>query len=267
MKILISVIMTVYNAEDFLEETILSILKQTYQNFEFLIVNDNSTDRSLKILEKYEKLDNRIKVINLGKLGRGKALNVALENSKGEYIANIDSDDPSYSNRLEVQKEYLDKNSDVVLVGSDSIIIDEKSQKIGEMKNPRTYKEIKNIMPKKCPFNHSSVMYRKNVILKIGGYNQELSGQLDYDLWIRILKDFKAENIAQILVTKRIHKNQYFEGNILTKSYRLLLKNQVRAIKELKLSKINYIYIIRLIIKISIPRKIKLYIKNLNKNI
>ena len=110
----VSVVMTVFNGEKFLREAIDSVLCQTFKNFELIIVNDASTDNSLKIIQEKSSLDQRIKIINLKEnLGMANALNIAINDSKADYIARMDSDDIMYKNRLEEQVSYMSKHKDV----------------------------------------------------------------------------------------------------------------------------------------------------------
>ncbi|MFR4520086.1 MAG: glycosyltransferase [Fusobacterium sp.] len=271
-KELVSVIMTVYNGEKYLKKTIESILTQTYDNFEFLILDDGSTDNSNKIILEYKKIDKRIKVFNKGRVGRAQGLNYLVSIAKGKYVANIDSDDFSYKKRLEKEVEFLEKNKKIVLVGTGSNLIDEEDKIIQEKIMPLNYEKIRKISARICPFNHSSVMFRKKEVIELGNYNKNLKAQIDYDLWIRIIKEYEVANLKEILSTKRVHSNQYFEQGILKINYgKLFLENKLslKAIKELKLSKINYIYIsydfIKYLILSKISTKNKLYLKKLLK--
>jgi glycosyltransferase involved in cell wall biosynthesis len=123
----VSVVMSVYNGEKYLCEAIDSILNQTFENFEFLIVNDGSTDRTLEILQSYR--DPRIKVINNERnIGLTASLNKGLKIAKGEYVARMDADDVSFPHRLEQQKAFLDRNPRVAMVGSWAEVIDESGK-------------------------------------------------------------------------------------------------------------------------------------------
>lgn len=256
---MVSIIMTVYNAEKYLSETIESILNQTYQNYEFIIINDLSTDGSLEILRSYEKISKKIQLVSDKKYGRGKALNRALEIAKGDYIANIDADDPSFFNRIKIQREYLLKNPKISLVGTGTQIIDEKGEVIDEIIPLENNYDLRKALGKYNPFNHSSIMFRKSDILSIGGYNENIPAQIDYELWIRIAARYQISNIKEILSKKRIHSTQYFERNILKKNFLKLQKNNIFAIKSLNLPKYYYIYILLNIIYSNIPLRYKRY--------
>lgn len=136
-KPLISVVMPVYNSNGFLKGAIESIKKQTYRNFEFIIVNDGSTDKSAQILHSYRKKDKRIKIFkNKRRLGFDKALSLALSKAKGRFIARMDADDISAPDRLKKQLAHLLENPDIVAVGGQSKIIDEMGRIIGNKNLP-----------------------------------------------------------------------------------------------------------------------------------
>ncbi len=130
----VSIIMAVFNGEEFIEDSIKSVLKQTFKNFEFIIVDDGSIDNSLKIIKSYQAIDSRIKIITQKNNGLAKSLNVGIKNSKGKYIARIDADDLCYECRLEKQYLFMENNHLVDLIGSSVDVINENgvitSQKI-----------------------------------------------------------------------------------------------------------------------------------------
>ncbi|UTY38146.1 glycosyltransferase [Allocoprobacillus halotolerans] len=127
--VMISVIMSVYNDAKYLEKSIQSILNQTFKDFEFIICNDCSTDSSLSIIQEFQKLDSRIKIINNStNLGLAASLNKCIEISLGQYIARMDSDDISFKNRLEVEYNFLMEHQEYDVVGSKSITINENDE-------------------------------------------------------------------------------------------------------------------------------------------
>lgn len=198
----ISVIMSVYNGEEYLREAMDSILNQTFTDFEFIIVNDGSTDNSLKIIETYN--DERIGIINNEKnIGLTKSLNKALKQAKGEYIARQDADDISLPNRFEKQMKYFEENPEVALLGTSAYIIDETGeiiQKCVVLAKP----SIKSLL-KKNRFSHGSVMVKKEIVDKVGGYNDLLRYSQDYELWLRIAKCYEVRNLTQMLYKLRSH--------------------------------------------------------------
>jgi len=203
---LISIIMPVYNGGKYLHLAIESVLAQTYTNFEFIIINDGSTDDTKNILEKYSKLDDRIKIItNSVNLKIVKSLNIGLNAAKGEFIARIDSDDIWKKDKLKIQISYFENDSQLYLLGTSKQLIDENGKKIkGVERQIYEYGEIRRNILKYNLFCHSSVLYKKVIIDEIGQYNEKYKNTEDYEYWIRIIKHFKTEILKDILVFYRI---------------------------------------------------------------
>lgn len=198
----ISVVMPAYNAEKYIAEAIESILNQTYKNFEFIIVDDCSSDRTPEIIKRYAKKDKRIRYFrNKKRLGCTCSLNVGLRKSKGEYIARMDSDDISLPKRFIEQLKLISKGFDVV--GSNIIFID----KDGNEERMGIYsKNIGKIIKIKSPLAHPSVMFKRSFLEKVGYYNEKLKTAQDYDLWIRFyLSDAKLGVVNKILLKYRQH--------------------------------------------------------------
>ena len=201
----VTVLMAVYNGEHFLREAIDSILNQTYTDFEFLIVNDASNDRTSEILLSYT--DHRIKIINNEKNhGLTRALNKGLSIAKGKYIARQDADDISHRQRFEKQVAFLQSNPRVVLLGTQARIIDEKSRVYknqGETK-ALSHKAILYQFLFENPFIHTSVMFRKNIIYdELKGYNETFVYNQDFELWSRVIKHYEVSNLSEMLVDFR----------------------------------------------------------------
>ena len=202
---MITVLLSVFNGDRWLEKSINSILEQTYRNFEFLIINDGSKDNSLKIIDKYLKKDKRIRLISHENMGLTKSLNVGISNAKGNWIARIDSDDIACPRRLELQIIHAIKN-DLGLVGCQSNIIDENENFKKKVNIPINHnKIINNLKKQKASFSHSSVLFKKNLVLKLGGYRESMEKAQDYDLWLRISEVSKVGAIKYTGVLIRDH--------------------------------------------------------------
>ncbi len=201
----ISVIMSVYNGGTYLREAIESILNQTFTDFEFIIVNDASTDNSLETIQGYQ--DERISLINNeANIGLTKALNKAMIQARGEFLARQDADDISLPNRFEEQIKYLGKYPEVGLLGTSIYEIDESGNVIG--KNIALAKPgIKDLL-KSNKFSHGSVMFRNNIIDKLGGYNELLKSSQDHELWLRIAYHYEVRNLPGIFYKLRSHSNK-----------------------------------------------------------
>ena len=208
--------MPVYNAGDYLVEAIESIFKQSYQNFEFIIVNDHSTDNSGKIIQKYQKGNpDKIIAINLQRtLNRGgdACANVGLSKAKGKYIARMDADDISHPKRLEEQVNFLEKNKDIFLVGTNAFVINAKSKIIGQKLEPTTHNEIYKAYFTFHPIIHPSAMYRRIVNKKRFLYPKKFSANNDYYIFFKMLcHGHKFANLKKKLLYYRIHgKNDTF---------------------------------------------------------
>jgi glycosyltransferase involved in cell wall biosynthesis len=200
---LVSVIMPNYNNEKYLPEAIESILNQTYENFEFIIIDDCSNDGSWDLIKKYAKKDKRIRPFrNKINLGCTKSLNVGLKNANGIYIARMDSDDISITKRFEIQIDFLLNNKKVGVCGTNVILID----KTGKLISKRVYNKHpeKNIVIE-SPLAHPSVMFKKKLYDKYGGYNEKFDTVQDYEYWLRLYsKKVKFYNLQKYLLKYRL---------------------------------------------------------------
>jgi len=200
----LTVLMPAYNAADFIREAIDSVLNQTFLDFELLIINDGSTDQTKEIIESYS--DNRICLVSQENKGIAKALNIGLQLAKGELIARFDADDICLPGRLEKQFSFMEANPDCIVTGCEAEYITENGQHLFHFKCPAyTNEEIIKIIYHTCPFIHSSVMYRKEAILKAGGYPADAHNFEDHLLWIQIRKYGSYCNLAFPLLKVRLN--------------------------------------------------------------
>lgn len=206
---LVSVVMPAYNSEKYIAEAIESILNQTFKDFEFIIINDASTDKTLEIIKEYAKKDKRIIVINNEKnIKICKSLNRGIKISKGKYIARADADDISYPDRFQNQIEFMEKNDDVGVVGGYMQIFNGET---GKNISVRRYETEDKILRKNIffysPLSHPSVVFRKQVFDNIGLYNENYTDCEDLEFWFRIGFKYKFANIPKILIKYRHHPN------------------------------------------------------------
>ncbi len=188
----VSVIMSVYNGEKYLKEALESILSQIFADFEFIIINDGSTDKSYEILKSYK--DRRMEIINQEHMGLTKSLNKAIELARGEYIARMDADDISLPTRLEKQVDIIMSSSNVGLVGSWYEIIDELGRELVKVKVPCDFDCLRKYMLyENNPICHGSVMLERGLFRQVGGYREVFQYAQEYDLWLRLMEicDFK----------------------------------------------------------------------------
>lgn len=198
----ISVVMSVYNGARHLREAIDSVLNQTFSNFEFIIVNDASTDRSRDIVLSYS--DPRIVLIeNERNEGITRSLNKGLRAAQGLFIARQDADDISEPQRLEVEVDFLERFPDVGLVGTHAAFIDRKGRVFGTWETPATHEEIVKGMQYGNCFCHGSVMVRKRCLDTVGFYREAFKYAQDYDLWLLVSEQYRTANISMPLYRMR----------------------------------------------------------------
>lgn len=203
----VTVLMTVFNDERFVGQAIQSILCQTYEDFELIIVNDGSTDATSEIVAGYAASDDRVRVLTQSNSGTTAAANLGLGHARGIYVARLDSDDLSYRHRLRTEVDFLDAHPEVGLVGGGSDIIDEAGQVIG-VRNIRTSNPARVLMHR-CIYQQSDVMFRREVVLAIGGYRAKFRNAQDYDLWLRISEVRAVAKLDTVLGQWRLNPGGY----------------------------------------------------------
>jgi glycosyltransferase involved in cell wall biosynthesis len=200
----ITVLMPAYNTQKYIGQAIESVLKQTYTNFEFVIVNDGSTDSTRDIISSYN--DERIVLIDQPNMGVAAALNTGLIHSRAPYIARFDADDICHPQRLEKQIQFLLNNPDYILVGSDADYILENGDFLFRFNCiAYTHQQIMEKMYFYCPFMHPTVMYKKDSVCNAGGYPVDAHNFEDYLLWTSIAKKGKFYNLAEPLIKYRLN--------------------------------------------------------------
>jgi glycosyltransferase involved in cell wall biosynthesis len=236
----VTVLMAVYNGESHLTQAIDSILGQTYEEFEFVIIDDCSTDRSRDIVLSYG--DPRIRFLeNERNLGLARSLNRGLATARGEFVARLDADDISEPERLERQVAFLAAHSEVALLGTWYTEIDEEGQALGRYALPCDHTAIRWAMLFYCPFVHSAVMWRRALIeSQVGGYDESLRHSMDFDLWTRVAHHLPVANLSQYLVRLRLHPGSMTMtyGDHTLEGHRLRIATMARLLRwsELGLS-------------------------------
>ena len=199
----VNIIMSVYNGDKYLREAIDSILNQTFTDFEFIIINDGSTDQTKEILESYT--DPRIRLFHQENMGLTKSLNKGLRLAEGEYISRQDADDISEPERIEQEVKFLDDNPQVALVGTHVSFIDKQGKEFDGWKPPCGHEEIRKKLMKGNCFCHGSVMIRRECLSAIGVYREVFKHTQDYDLWLRLSERYKVANLNKVLYRFRRH--------------------------------------------------------------
>jgi glycosyltransferase involved in cell wall biosynthesis len=180
----VSIIMSVFNGEDFLEDSIKSVLNQTFKNFEFIIIDDGSLDKSLKIIKYFQAIDSRIKIITQNNNGLAKSLNVGIKYSKGKYIARIDADDLCCESRLEKQYMFMENNHLVDLIGSSVDVINENGAITSQKIQITEFKKIYQNRFLLSPVLHVT-FFGKRVFFENHSYRENFIYAQDYDLVLR----------------------------------------------------------------------------------
>jgi glycosyltransferase involved in cell wall biosynthesis len=204
----ISVIMPVYNAEKYISQAVESILTQTFQDFEFLITDDGSTDGTLTILDRYADIDGRIILKHQDNIGYVRTLNLLLESACGEYIARMDADDIAMPERFMHQLAYLNNHPKCAVIGTRALCVSSENIPVYEL-----FKETEHALIDRAHMDfagsailHPSVLMRHSLIQEIGGYRLKYSPAEDIDLWLRAAEHAKLANVPDLLMRYRLHQ-------------------------------------------------------------
>lgn len=202
----ISVVMPVFNCEKYLDEAISSMLNQTFGDFELIVVNDGSADGTDEVVRKYLGDERLVYKLNESNGGIVDALNLGLELAKADIVARMDGDDIAVPERLEIQYQFLEKNPDIVLVGSYIELIDDEGNYLSRKEFRTGPENIRKIFFYYGPHWHPTVMFRKDIVSSVGRYRKEYELIEDVDLYFRLIfAGFRTDNIPMYLLKYRIH--------------------------------------------------------------
>ncbi len=228
---LISIVMPVRNAGSFLIEAVESIRNQTYKNWELITVDDCSSDNSYEILKDFSKKDRRIKLFRNKKcLGVSGTANLALKKAKGDFIARMDADDISFPSRLEKQLIYLQKNKNVVAIGGQCNLINERGEKMGEKVFPTKTKDIKKMIFSNIPLQQPTLMVNCYLLPSdFCWYDEKQKTAEEVDLLFRLFQCGQVRNLKEKVLFYRIHgENTSLKDP--KKTFFLTLKTRIKAI-------------------------------------
>ncbi len=201
--------MSVYNGRRFLREAIESILSQTFCDFEFIIVDDGSTDGTAAILDSYTQSDPRVRVYHQDNRGQCASDNRGCGLARGKYIARMHADDVSTPDRFERQIRFLEDHEEVGLLGGAIEEINEQGMRISQWQPPQEDQRIRaGLRSFLCPLCHPAVVMRKQAFDATGGYRAQFLHGEDYDLWLRIIEGWRVANLPDMVLRKRIHAKQ-----------------------------------------------------------
>ena len=216
----LSVLMSVYNGAAYLQQAVDSILAQTFTDFEFIIINDGSTDETAVLLSQFT--DPRLRIVHQENIGLTRSLNRGIALATGRYIARMDADDVAWPGRFAAQAAFLDAHPEVVLLGTAYRHVDTARHRSIDIFPPTTNADIRRALLTENPICHSSAMMRRAALTAVGGYNEAFYYVQDYELWSRLAASGQVANLAEVLQTRHYHP-QNLSNNFQTELKRLAL--------------------------------------------
>ena len=261
MKDRISILLPVYNDEDFISKSISSVLKSTYKNFELIIINDGSTDKSPEIINHFK--DSRIKLYDKNNSGLIESLNYGLTKCNSGIIMRMDGDDEISENKIELQlKSFL--KSDSVLHGTGAEIINNDSKVLNKISVYEDHNDIiNNLRSLNTSLIHPSIMFYKDIILKAGGYDSKFEVAEDYELYYRISRIGKITNINLPLLRLRKNENNISKKRSSTQTLNTLIARKSYSENQNLLNVSNKFYDkIKLTVEKSIKFKFLVYLNS-----
>ncbi len=251
----VSIILATRNNCLYIMEAVESVLKQSYSNWELIVIDDQSTDNTSEVLQIYTESDKRIKYIkNAKRKGLVKSLNKGIKLSTGQYIGRIDGDDIWLNtDKLTKQIDFITKNPKAILVGTWGYKIDERGTKVSSLKYPTKDSDIKKYILFENCFIHSSVIFKKKIIVEMGSYDDVFTHAEDYALWLKVSKKGQIGNIPEYMVGYRINHHGVGYTN-----YNQQVRNTIKAVKKYHIEYPNYnLSLLLWYSRIVIPRSIR----------
>ena len=239
----VSVVSSVYNGEPYLDRAIPGILSQTYTDFEFILVDDGSSDGTLAELRKLEARDPRVRVFTPGRLGAAAAYNYGVAQARGEYIARQDFDDRSYPDRLRLQVALLDARPEVGMVGGHYVLVDERRGERYVRMPPAELLAIRAAMAKYVPIAHTLATFRRQAWTDAGGY-PVVNNLIDLRFYLRVAKvGWHFANVPEVLGEHYVHDASFFHRTLqYVERQRDLARVQAQSVRELGLPRWMYLY-------------------------
>ena len=205
----VTVLMSVYNGGRFLRDAVNSILRQSFVELEFIVVDDGSVDGSSDVLTSIASTDRRVRILSQPNRGLVAALNLGLKLARGAYVARMDADDVAIDTRLERQLHFMSLNPNVAVLGGAVEIIDARSLPVGRLTFPTGDLQIKNELQQgACPLCHPAVLMRTDAVRAVGGYRRVVADAEDYDLWLRLAERYQIGNLPDVVLRYRRHAAQ-----------------------------------------------------------
>ena len=243
MRPKVSVVSTVYNGEPYFDRAVPGILEQRFDDFEFVLVDDGSTDGSVALLHELARRDGRVRVFTPGRLGAAAAYNYGVEQAAGEYIARQDFDDRSYPDRLRLQAAYLDAHPDVGVVGGSYLLVDERRGERYVRTPPADHQAIVHAMARYVPIAHTTAMFRRAAWSAAGGYPL-VNNLIDLRFYLRVAKlGWRFANLPEVVGEHYVHDASWFHRSLkYVERQRDLAGVQAQAVRELGLPRWMYVF-------------------------
>jgi glycosyltransferase involved in cell wall biosynthesis len=236
VEVRVSVICTARDAEGTLARTVQSVLEQDMAEWEMIIVDDGSTDRTLEIARAFAARDGRIRIVATPGIGRGRALNLAVAHARANLIANIDADDESHPVRLRLQLQAAQQHPEFGVICSKHVLVTDHVDPVWPEHIEATVRpvDVTHRLTRRNPVVHSSALLRKDALLSAGGYSADRRDQFDYELWVRLAeRGCRIGRIEAPLVAKRQHDAQFFDNSPRLAYALASAQIQVRATRSL----------------------------------
>jgi len=239
----VSVVTTVYNGEPYFDRAVPGILAQSFEDFEFILVDDGSTDQTLPRLQELARQDPRIRVFAPGRLGAARAYNYGVERASGEYVARQDFDDRSYPDRLRLQVALLDARPRVGIVGGAYLLVDERRGERYVRVPPTSHEAIIQAMARYVPIAHTTAMYRRRAWSDAAGY-PAVNNLIDLRFYLRVAKlGWRFANLAEVVGEHYVHDASWFHSTLkYVDRQRDLARVQAQAVRELGLPRWMYMF-------------------------
>jgi glycosyltransferase EpsE len=239
----VSVVTTVYNGEPYFDRAIPGILAQSFEDFEFIVVDDGSSDQSLAKLHELAARDQRVRVFSPGRLGAAVAYNYGVAQAAGEYVARQDFDDRSYPDRLRLQVALLDAHPEVGMVGGYYMLVDERRGERYVRMPPTEHRAILSAMAKGVPIAHTIATFRRRVWTEAGGYPL-VNNLIDLRFYLRVAKlGWRFANVPEALGEHYVHDSSFFHRTLkYAERQRDLARVQAQSVRELGLPPWMYLY-------------------------
>jgi glycosyltransferase EpsE len=239
----VSVVTTVYNGEPYVDRAIPGILAQTFEDFEWILVDDGSQDRTPEILQELARRDSRVRVFSPGRLGITAAANYGVGQARGEDIARQDFDDRSYPDRLRLQVAVLDADPKIGVVGGHYVLVDENRGERYVRMPPTEHDDIVPAMARSIPLANTIAMFRRRVWTESGGY-PEVADLEDQLLWLSAAKlGWRFANVPEAVGEHFVHSASFFHRSFkYVDRQRNLARVQARVVRELGLPRWMYLF-------------------------